>query len=305
MTLEFLNGMTLQLFLQHLANGISLGSLYALIAIGYTMVYGILRLINFAHGDLIMISAYIAFYSVAIFSFPWYISFIIAILLTMGLGVMTERLAYKPLRNSPRITVLISAIGVSFLLQNLAVVIFGGRPKAFQVPEIFSTVYKIGGVNIVSLTFYIPIITVILLIGLVYLINKTKVGMAMRAVAKDYDTSSLMGIDVNKIISTTFGVGSALAAVGGIMWSMKFPQLIPFMGVIPGLKCFIAAVVGGIGNITGAVIGGFLLGLGEILLVAFLPELSGYRDAFAFILLILILLIKPTGIMGEKIAEKV
>jgi len=305
MTLEFLNGMTLQLFLQHLANGISLGSLYALIAIGYTMVYGILRLINFAHGDLIMISAYMAFYAVAIFSFPWYISFLIAILLTMGLGVTTERLAYKPLRNSPRITVLISAIGVSFLLENLGIVIFGGRPKAFQVPELFSKVYNIGGVNIVSLTFFIPIITVLLLLALVYLINKTKVGMAMRAVAKDYDTSSLMGIDVNKIISTTFGVGSALAAVGGIMWSMKFPQLIPFMGVIPGLKCFIAAVVGGIGNITGAVIGGFLLGLGEILLVAFLPDLSGYRDAFAFILLILILLLKPTGIMGEKIAEKV
>ncbi|MDK2822979.1 MAG: branched-chain amino acid transport system permease protein [Clostridia bacterium] len=297
--------MTLELFLQHMVNGISLGSLYALIAIGYTMVYGILRLINFAHGDLIMIAAYIAFYSVAIFSIPWYLSFIIAVLFTMALGIMIERSAYKPLRSSPRITVLISAIGVSFLLQNLGIVIFGGRPKPFQVPELFSKVYEIAGVNIVSITFFIPIITIVLLLGLIYLINKTKVGMAMRAVAKDYDTSSLMGIDVNKIISTTFGVGSGLAAVGGVMWSMKFPQLIPFMGVIPGLKCFIAAVVGGIGNITGAVIGGFLLGLGEILLVAFLPELSGYRDAFAFILLILILLLKPTGIMGEKIAEKV
>lgn len=297
--------MTLEIFLQHLTNGISLGSLYALIAIGYTMVYGILRLINFAHGELIMISAYFAFYTVLIFSLPWYISFVIAILLTMGLGILTEHFAYKPLRNSPRITVLISAIGVSFLLQNLGVVLFGGRPKAFQVPEIFSTVYKIGGVNVVSLTFFIPIITLIFLLGLVYLITKTKIGMAMRAVAKDYDTSSLMGIDVNRIISITFGVGSALAAVGGVMWSLKFPQLIPTMGLMPGLKCFIAAVVGGIGNITGAVVGGFLLGLLEILLVAFLPELSGYRDAFAFILLILILLIKPTGIMGENIAEKV
>lgn len=297
--------MTLELFLQHLTNGISLGSLYALIAIGYTMVYGILRLINFAHGDLIMIAAYIAFYGVGIFALPWYLSFLIAILISTSIGIFTERAAYKPLRNSPRITVLISAIGVSFLLQNLGVVLFGGRPKAFQVPEMFAKVYKIAGVNIVGVTFFIPVITVILLIALVYLINNTKAGMAMRAIAKDYDTSSLMGIDVNKVISITFGVGSALAAIGGIMWSLKFPQLIPTMGLMPGLKCFIAAVVGGIGNVTGAVVGGFLLGLGEILIVAFFPDLSGYRDAFSFILLILILLVKPTGIMGEKIAEKV
>ncbi|NLT94613.1 MAG: branched-chain amino acid ABC transporter permease [Clostridia bacterium] len=297
--------MTLELFLQHLTNGISLGSLYALIAIGYTMVYGILRLINFAHGDLIMVAAYIAFYGVGIFALPWYLSFFIAVLLSMTLGIITEKAAYKPLRNSPRITILISAIGVSFLLQNLGIVLFGGRPKAFQVPEIFAKVYNFGGVNIVGVTFFIPVITVILLILLVYLINFTKAGMAMRAVAKDYDTSSLMGIDVNRIISLTFGVGSALAAVGGIMWSLKFPQLIPTMGLMPGLKCFIAAVVGGIGNVTGAVVGGFLLGLGEILLVAFFPDLSGYRDAFSFILLIIILLVKPTGIMGEKIAEKV
>lgn len=297
--------MTLDLFFQHLANGISLGSLYALIAIGYTMVYGILRLINFAHGDLIMIASYIAFYGVGIFALPWYLSFIISVLLTMSIGIFTERSAYKPLRNSPRITVLISAIGVSFLLQNLGIVIFGGRPKAFQVPEIFAKVFKIGGVNIVGVTFFIPIITIILLICLVYIITKTKAGMAMRAIAKDYDTSSLMGIDVNRVISITFAVGSALAAIGGIMWSLKFPQLIPTMGTMPGLKCFIAAVVGGIGNVTGAVVGGFLLGLGEILLVAFFPDLSGYRDAFSFILLIVILLAKPTGIMGEKIAEKV
>lgn len=297
--------MSFTLFLQHLANGISLGSLYALIAIGYTMVYGILRLINFAHGDLIMIAAYLSFYAVGIFSLPWYVSFPIAIVLTAFLGITAEKLAYKPLRNSPKITILISAIGVSYLLENLGIVIFGGRPKAFPTPELFSKIYVIKGVNIVSVTFFIPVITVILLIGLVYMINKTTTGMAMRAVAKDYDTSSLMGIDVDRIISITFLVGSALAAVGGLMWSMKYPQLNPLMGVIPGLKCFIAAVIGGIGNVTGAVIGGLLLGIGEILLVAFLPGLSGYRDAFAFVLLILILLFKPTGIIGEKIGEKV
>jgi len=297
--------MTLTIFIQHLINGISLGSLYALIAIGYTMVYGILRLINFAHGDLIMIASYVAFYSVALFTLPWYISFILAILLTMGLGMTIERAAYRPLRNSPRITILISAIGASYLLENAGVVVFGGRNKAFQVPSFFSKINTIKGVNVVNLTFIIPIITIIMLAVLLYLINYTKLGMAMRSVAKDYDTSSLMGIDVNKIISATFGVGSGLAAVGGLMWAMKFPQLFPFMGLMPGIKCFIAAVVGGIGNITGAVIGGFILGLSEILIVAFMPELSGYRDAFAFILLIMILLFKPTGIMGEKIAEKV
>jgi branched-chain amino acid transport system permease protein len=299
------DGMTFTVFLQHLANGISLGSLYALIAIGYTMVYGILRLINFAHGDLIMIAAYAAFYAVGIFALPWYLAFIIAIVLTALLGISAEKMAYKPLRNSPKITILISAIGVSYLLENLAILIFGGRPKAFQVPEMFSQVIDISGVKIVGVTFFIPAVTIVLLFALIYLINNTTTGMAMRAVAKDYETSSIMGIDVNRIIAITFGVGSALAAVGGLMWAMKYPQLNPLMGVIPGLKCFIAAVIGGIGNVTGAVIGGFLLGIGEILLVAFLPSLSGYRDAFAFILLILILLFKPTGIIGEKIGEKV
>lgn len=297
--------MTLTTFFQHLINGISLGSLYALIAIGYTMVYGILRLINFAHGDLIMIASYAAFYAVALFSMPWYLSFIFAIIMTIFLGIGLERAAYRPLRNSPRITVMISAIGASYFLENLGIVVFGGRNKAFAVPEFFTKINVIHGVNVLTLTFVIPVITIILLIILLYIINKTTTGMAMRAVAKDYDTSSLMGIDVNRIITTTFGIGSGLAAVGGLMWAMKFPQIFPFMGLMPGMKCFIAAVVGGIGNITGAVVGGFLLGLSEILLVAFMPGLSGYRDAFAFILLIVILLFKPNGIIGEKTAEKV
>jgi len=297
--------MSLELFFQHLTNGISLGSLYALIAIGYTMVYGILRLINFAHGDIFMIAAYIAFYGIMIFSLPWPLAFILSILLTTIIGVGIEKSAYRPLRNSPRISILISAIGVSFFIENLAIVIFGGRPKAFPRPDIFNKVISIRGVTITSLSFYIPIITLLLLFILVYVIYHTKVGMAMRAVSKDYETARLMAIDVNKIISFTFGLGSALAAVGGIMWGLKFPQILPLMGMMPGMKCFIAAVVGGIGNIKGAVLGGFILGIGEIMLVAFFPSLSGYRDAFAFIMLIIILLLKPTGLMGEKIAEKV
>ncbi len=297
--------MSLNTLLQHLTNGVSLGSLYALIAIGYTMVYGILRLINFAHGDIFMMATYFAFFSVATFALPWYLAFLVAIILTGLLGMTVERAAYRPLRNAPKISILISAIGVAYLLENLAIVVFGGRPKAFPAVDLFMDVVRIGDVAVQILTFVIPVVTLAILFILLYLINHTKTGIAMRAVARDHETASLMGIDVNRTISLTFGIGSILAAVGGIMWGLKFPQISPLMGVIPGLKCFIAAVLGGIGNITGAVIGGFILGIGEILLVAFFPALTGYRDAFAFILLILILLFKPTGIMGEKISEKV
>lgn len=297
--------MSLELFFQHLANGISLGSLYALIAIGYTMVYGILRLINFAHGDIIMISAYAAFYGIMMFSLPWPIAFLFAIVLTTLIGMGIEKAAYRPLRDSPRISILISAIGVSFFIENLATVIFSGRPKAFPRPEAFNKLYVIRGISISNLSLIIPVITIILLVLLVYIINYTKTGIAMRAVSKDYETARLMAIDVNKIISLTFAIGSSLAAVGGIMWGLKYPQILPLMGVMPGLKCFIAAVVGGIGDIRGAVLGGFLLGVGEIMLIAFIPSLTGYRDAFAFVVLILILLLKPNGLMGQKIMEKV
>ncbi len=297
--------MSFSIFLQHLVNGISLGSLYALLAIGYTMVYGILRLINFAHGDVFMLGTYIAFYAMTSFFLPWWMSFLIAIALTCIFGIILERSAYRPLRNSPRISVMISAIGASFLIQNLAIVIFGGRPKAFPIAPIFSRILNIGGVSIVSVSLIIPVITAIALYILNYIVNHTKVGMAMRAVSRDYEASRLMGIDVNSIISFTFGTGSVLAVIGGIMWGLKYPQLIPLMGLMPGLKCFIAAVVGGIGNIRGAVIGGFILGLGEIMIVAFSPALSGYRDAFAFVLLIIILLVKPSGLMGQNTVEKV
>lgn len=276
-----------------------------MIAIGYTMVYGILRLINFAHGDIFMLGAYITFYGIMFTSIPWWLVFILAAIITGLFGFLLEKIAYKPLRDAPRITVLISAIGASFFLQNFATVVFGGRPKAFPIPNVLNKVINLGGVSVNLVTFIIPSITIVLLIALNYFINKTKMGMAMRALSKDYDTARLMGIDVNKVISITFFIGSFLAAVGGVMWGTKYPQLLPLMGSMPGIKCFIAAVIGGIGNIAGAVLGGFLLGLGEILLVAFLPSLTGYRDAFAFILLIIILLVKPTGLLGEKATEKV
>lgn len=296
--------MSLDMFLQHLANGISLGGLYALIAIGYTMVYGILRLINFAHGDIFMMGAYMAFYGISLFTLPWYVSFLLTIPLVAILGMGVERVAYRPLRDAPRISALISAIGVSLLLENVGIVVFGGRPKAFPRPPLFAQEWNWGEVRILSLTFFIIVISLVLLVGLFYLVYKTKTGRAMRAVSWDFEVAKLMGININQVISLTFVIGSVLAAAGAIMWSMKFPQLLPLMGVIPGLKCFIAAILGGIGSIPGAMLGGFLLGVGEIMIVAFFPELAGFKYAFAYLALILILLVKPTGLLGKVAEEK-
>ncbi|GHV27020.1 branched-chain amino acid ABC transporter permease [Spirochaetia bacterium] len=297
--------MNFDVFLQHISNALSLGSLYALIAIGYTMVYGILRLINFAHGDVFMLGGYIAFYAVTVFFMPWWVGFIVAFGLTGIFGIGLERVAYKPLRNSPKISIMISAIGASFLLENLATVIFGGRPKGFPVPELFNHVAHIGSVSVAYISLLIPVLTAVLLTILLIIVLKTKTGMAMRAVSTDLSAARLMGIDVNRIVSFTFGTGSVLAAIGGVMWAIKYPQLNPTMGMIPGLKCFIAAVIGGIGNISGAVLGGLLLGFIEIMIIAFLPTLTGYRDAFAFVLLIIVLMVKPSGLLGRHQVEKV
>ncbi len=297
--------MTLPLFLQHLANALSLGSLYALIAIGYTMVYGILRLINFAHGDVFMLGAYLAFYGAAVFLLPWWATLLLALLVTAAFGVALERVAYRPLRDSPRISVMISAIGASFLIENVGIVLFGGRPKGVTVPEVMNVKLELGGVSVMSVSVVIPLITFAVLAALVFVVQRTRTGMAMRAVSTDLDAARLQAIDVNRIISFTFGAGSLLAALGGIMWSYKYPQLNPLMGTMPGLKCFIAAVIGGIGSISGAVLGGFLLGAIELLTIAFLPTLTGYRDAFAFVLLIVVLLVKPSGLLGGTQVEKV
>lgn len=297
--------MTIELFLQNLANGIAVGSLYALIAVGYTMVYGILRLINFAHGDIFMMSAYFVFFGIAVFQIPWYFSCIFVVVLTAILGMLIERVAYRPLRDAPKDSVLVSAIGVSFLLENLATYVFSGKPKAFpDILGMMSTV-DIGSVSIQKVSLIVPLVLIVCMAILLFIINKTKLGMAMRAVSKDYEIARVMGININMVIAATFGIGSSLAAVGVIFWGMKYPQVSPLMGVMPGLKCFIAAVIGGIGNIKGAVLGGFILGLIEIMLIAFFQPLTGYRDAFAFILLIVILLVKPTGLIGEKTTEKV
>ena len=297
--------MTSQIFMQQLANGISIGSLYALLAIGYTMVYGILRLINFAHGDIFMMAAYFMVFSIINFKLPWYVAMIVVIIASVALGVLLEKAAYRPLRNAPRMSIMISAIGASFLLENLATYLFTGVPKGFPDIPILTKAVNIGDISLSVATIITPFVTILLLNVVLFITNKTKIGMAMRAVSKDFETAKLMGININRVISTTFVIGSSLAAIGAILWGSKYPSVIPLMGVMPGLKCFIAAVLGGIGNTTGAVLGGFILGMAEIMLVSFLPSLTGYRDAIAFIILIVVLLVKPTGLLGEKVTDKV
>mgnify|MGYP000849575482 FL=1 len=288
---------------QQIIYGLTVGCLYGLLAIGYTMVYGVLRLINFAHGDLLMVSAYVAFFGIVIFSFPWPLAFAGAALITGFIGILIDRGAYKPIRKSPRISALITAIGVSFLLENLALVIIGGRPKPFPIPMLFEGSLSVGQVKLPILSIWVLAVTTVLLMIVLAIINKTRIGMAMRALSRDMETVSLMGIDVNRVISFTFALGSMLAAFGGVMWCMKYPAIEPFMGVIPGLKAFVAAVLGGIGNVTGAAIGGLILGLAEVLIVAVQPDWSGYRDAIAFCIMIFILLTRPTGIMGQKLPD--
>lgn len=357
--------MSTEMFIQHFFNALALGSLYGLIAIGYTMVYGILRLINFAHGDIFMLGTYFVFFAtisfmpawaatllvllavlvyyyvfvgfrrkpnalwsgvivvlVAAFFYYlliapsnfaplWIIAVLFSVFITSAAGIAVDQVAYRPLRDAPRISALISAIGISFLIENLAVVLFSGVPKAVTQPDALVTPlqWQIGDggsiIRIVPMAVIVPVVSLVLVALLIWIINWTKPGLAMRAISRDIETTRLMGVSVNKIIAFTFGLGSALAAIAGIMWALRYPQIHPYMGIFPGLKAFIAAVIGGIGSIPGAMIGGLLLGFIEIMIIAFFPELSGYRDAFAFILLILILLVMPTGLMGQKQQEKI
>lgn len=293
--------MSLSTFLQQCLTGISLGGAYALIAIGYTLVYGILRLINFAHGDIFMMAGYFMIFAMA--SLPWFIAIPVTLGVTVILGVSIERIAYRPLRSAPRMSVMISAIGVSYLLQNLATYLFTALPKGYPEIPFLKRIFQIGGLSASLVTFLTPVLTLVLVYLLILLINHTKIGMAMRAVSKDYETASLMGIKINKTITFTFAVGSLLAGIGSILYFTDRMTVFPFSGALPGLKCFVAAVFGGIGSIPGAVIGGFILGLGETALVAM--GQSTFSDAFTFILLIVMLLIRPTGLFGEKTTDKV
>jgi len=305
------------IIMPYLLAGVSVGGQYALIAIGYTMVYGILRLINFAHGDVFMVGGLIMVYISA--SLPIFISIPIVIALIVLIGFAIERVAYKPLRQAPRMSVMISAIGVSYLLQNLALYITGGLNQMYPAIPWISDPINVLGVATKRVTVVTPFLVAALVVALVWLIHRTKIGIAMRAVAKDYETSQLMGIKINSVISSTFVIGSFLAATGSILYFTNYSGVIPTSGAMPGLKAFVAAVFGGIGSVPGAVIGGLLIGISESIIkgldtilgpagVGLLSaplELATFSDAFTFALLIIILVFKPTGLFGEKATEKV
>lgn len=291
----------MDMYLPYLLAGISVGGQYALISIGYTMVYGILRLINFAHADIFMVSGFVMVYASA--TMPYYIAIPLVLVATVILGIMVEKFAYKPLRTAPRMSVMISAIGVSYLLQNLAWYVTGGLAKVYPtIPWITDSV-NIGGASTERVTILTPILTLVLVCILVLFIQNSKVGMAMRAVSKDFETSQLMGIKINKVISFTFIIGSFLASVGSTLYFSKYSAVTPTVGAMPGLKAFVAAVFGGIGSIPGAVVGAFIIGICENILKA--VGLTAFSDAFTFALLIIILVVKPTGLFGETVAEKV
>ena len=292
----------MQQFCQQLINGISLGSIYALIALGYTMIYGIIKLINFAHGDIYMIGAYFGFFATTQLG----VGFIPAIIIAMAgaaiVGIIIERIAYRPMRNAPRIAILITAIGVSFLLEYGMILFVSPQPRTF--PAVFTpTVYHMGPLVANSQQLVILISAIILMVTLSYIVNSTKAGKAMRAVSFDADAARLMGINIDKVISMTFALGSALAAAGGVLVGVYYNSIDPLMGMMPGLKAFVAAVLGGIGIIPGAMMGGIILGVVEAMVSGFLS--STFRDAAAFGILILILLYKHAGLLGKNIREKV
>lgn len=288
----------------YLIRGFATGGQYALVAIGYTMVYGILKLINFAHGDLFMLSGIMLIYLCASFpTMPIWFSIIIMIVLTVFIGYLIEKCAYSPLRQAPRMSVMISAIGVSYLLQNLVAYITGGLSKQFPDIPIIGESVRLFGVKDKLTVFISPIVALVLMVALVLVINHTKFGMSMRAVSKDFETSQLMGVKINRVISITFAIGAFLAAIGSVLYFAKNTGVNHLAGTTPGIKAFIAAVVGGIGSIPGAVVGALIIGVVESLAKAF--GLSDFSDVISFALLIIILVVKPTGIFGEKTTEKV
>ena len=290
-------------YLQQMINGLSLGSIYALIALGYTMVYGIIKLINFAHGDIYMLGAFTAFYATTFFHLNFFVALIIAMLLCGVLGVVIERIAYKPLRHATRITALITAMGVSYVLEYTMQYFAGSDVKTFPTDLLENTAFSLGGVRITMMQIYIFVITIILMVLLTYIVNKTKMGRAMRAVSVDEDAAKLMGINVDTTISFTFFLGSCLAGVAGVLVGVYYNSINPLMGMTPGLKAFIAAVFGGIGNIPGAMIGGLFIGIAETLVTAYGSSL--YKDAIVYVILILVLILKPDGLLGKNVKEKV
>lgn len=297
-----------QQIIQQMVNGLALGSIYALIALGYTMVYGIVQLINFAHGDILMLGAFAGFFvlvaaAVTVTPLTFIAAFLVAMLICAMIGIIIERTCYKPLRNAPRINALITAIGVSIFIENGARVIPQIGPNPRQYPTLPNVNYDLAGIGISRIQAIVFLVSIALMIVLNYIVNYTKIGKAMRAVSYDRNAALLMGINVNKVISFTFAIGSALAAAAGILFASAYPQVEPYMGIMPGLKAFVAAVLGGIGSIPGAMVGGFIMGIAETLTKGFIS--SQLADAIAFGILIIILVVKPTGILGRNVSEKV
>ena len=291
-------------FLNHFINGISLGSIYAIIALGYTMVYGIAKMLNFAHGDVIMVGAYVCFFAVSAFNLPPIVGLLCAIVLCTLLGIIIERLAYKPLRQATSLAVLITAIGVSYFLQNAAQLLWTANPKIF--PDFFggAAIKLFDGQLIITVGTLVTIAAcVMIMLALTFFTGKTKMGKAMRACSEDKGAAQLMGINVNSTISTTFAIGSALAAIAGVLLCTAYPSLVPTTGSMPGIKAFTAAVFGGIGSIPGALLGGVLLGVIEIFAGAYIS--TQLSNAIVFLVLIVVLLVKPTGLLGKQIREKV
>ncbi len=291
------------IFLDNLINGLSLGSIYAIIALGYTMVYGIAKMLNFAHGDVIMVGAYIAFCGLQYWGFPPVLAILVAMVACTILGITIEGLAYRPLRQAASLAVLITAIGVSYLLQNIALMIWGANPKSFPTTFINGSSIRLGQLNISTATIITILANVVIMVGLTLFTSKTKVGKAMRCVSEDRGAAELMGINVNRTISLTFAIGSALAAIAGILLCSSYPILQPTTGSMPGIKAFTAAVFGGIGSIPGAMLGGILLGVIEIFGKAYISTELG--DAIVFAVLIIVLLVKPAGLLGKPMREKV
>lgn len=289
-------------FIMQLINGLNVGSIYALIALGYTMVYGIAKLINFAHGDIIMVGAYVVLIGVNNYNLPIVIAILLAILFCALLGVIIEKVAYRPLRNASRITLLITAIGMSFLLQSTFQLLFTANPRPFM--NIITLPSLVLGEISISANYYITfLVSIVLMIILTLFVKKSKTGRAIRAVSEDSGAAELMGINVNRTISIVFAIGSALAAVAGILYCASYPMVSPYLGSLPGIKAFIAAVVGGIGSIPGAVLGGFILGLAESLTKAYIS--SQLADTIVFSILIIVLVFKPNGLLGKSKKEKV
>jgi branched-chain amino acid transport system permease protein len=297
--------MTAGYILEQIANGIILGSMYALIAIGFSLIYGIVRLINFAHGDIVTIGAFAMLATVAAINVPFPVAIILVLAVGAGVGMFIERIAFRPMRGAPQVTGFIASLAVATIIENLGIMTLTAQPRNFIVPAYLDDFIKLGPLSIRAIDLAIVLLAILLMAVLALFVRFTKVGMAMRATAENYNVARLMGINIDRMIMLAFAIGSGLAAAAGLMWGAKYSQIEPLMGLIPGLKAFVAAVIGGVGSIGGAMLGGYVLGLAEVLFVGLLPpEYSGYRSVFVFVTLIVILLVMPNGLLGRSTEER-